>query len=345
MIKNMGLGKQLLAFFLAALLLALCGCTNGDATQTPGGEQSYIGEDAAKQVALKHSGLHADQVERIFVELDSEVTPVSYVVDFNSGGYTYVYRIHAVSGEILNHEMKPVDPQCNHPTVTAPTVPGAVYMSSQDALAAALDHAGADQEQIRLLGVTLDEADEDRVHYDCAFLFDTFTYRYEIHAVTGEVLAFEVEEQGEDAVPTAPVNTQPPAAQVIDQDAALEVALNHQKAPRQEVEVISLALHDGETGEVYGGSYYEIAFEWDGFRYEYHVDGISGDVLTYDVTEIFGDNGNPDPGEDSDDDIYDDSDDFFGEDDDPFVDDDFQGGVGDFEDEPGEGFDDGNFDE
>jgi uncharacterized membrane protein YkoI len=247
----------------------------------------------------------------------------------------------------LRNEKKPVDSEPgSQPGATSTGIPDASYMDPNGALEFTLDHAGVMFDQITLVSLKLDESDVDRVHYDCVFTFEAYKYRYEVHAVTGEVLDFEVEEldYGEEPMVTVPLPTQPPAAQIIEKDAALAAALEHQGASVGTVEVIRVELRDGEDGEAYGTSYYEITFDWDGFRYEYHIDGISGDVLTYEVTEAPGgiDQG---PGDEEDDNIYDDSDDFFGEDDDPFLDDDFEDVEGGFDDEYGDEFDDEHFDE
>ena len=329
-----------------AMVFALCGCDGGSETQPQSG-QTYIGEEAAKQAALKHAGVAGEHVDRMSAELDSKAAPVVYVVEFYSGEYVYRYRVDAVSGEILAHDQKPEDADPDQPgTATRPSIPSDTYMTAQNALEFALDHAGAEQEQIQLLGLTLDESDEDKVHYDCHFIFENYEYGYEIHAVTGEVLDYTIEEleEGEDPTGTATLPTQPPAAQIIEKDAALAAALAHQKTDETQAEVIKIELVDAENGDAYGGAYYVVTYDWDGFRYTYHIDGVSAKVLTYEVTEVPGSDIDDDPEEDNNDDIYDDDDDFFGEDDDPFFDDEFGDDEGDFGDEEGDfGDDEGDF--
>lgn len=342
MTKNSRSTKLLAAVLVVVLVFTFSGCSNNETTQSQPGDQSYIGADAAKQAALKHSGLKAEQIDRISAELNRDATPACYSVEFYCGADVYLYSIDAISGEVLRNEKKPVDSEPgSQPGATRPVIPDASYMDPNGALEFALDHAGAMFDQITLVSLKLDESDVDRVHYDCVFTFEAYKYRYEVHAVTGEVLDFEVEElnDGDDPFATVPPPTQPPAAQIIEQDAALTAALEHQGASKQDVEVVQIDLHDGEDGEAYGTSYYEITFDWDGFRYEYHIDGITGDVLTYEVTEAPGGIVDDDPENDEDDGIYDD-DEFIGEDDDPFLDD--EGG---FNDEPDDPFGDEGFDE
>lgn len=61
---------------------------------------SYIGEDAAKDIALKDAGFTAGDVTELKCELDFDAV-VHYDVDFKQGGKEYDYDIDATTGAIL----------------------------------------------------------------------------------------------------------------------------------------------------------------------------------------------------------------------------------------------------
>ncbi len=61
----------------------------------------YIGEEAAKDIALKDAGFAAGDVTALVAELDLDDAVVHYDVDFKQGGMDYEYDIDATSGTIL----------------------------------------------------------------------------------------------------------------------------------------------------------------------------------------------------------------------------------------------------
>lgn len=68
-------------------------------------EKEYVGEikitpEEAKQKAIQHAGLSADNIYKIDVELDHQY----YDVSFKSGYYEYEYKISTIDGSILAHE-------------------------------------------------------------------------------------------------------------------------------------------------------------------------------------------------------------------------------------------------
>lgn len=309
-------------------------------------EDAYIGMDAAKLAALEHAGENAaNEATAVYIEMDCKDAVLCYEVTFRFGSYTYAYNIDARDGSVLTYDMQ-FDgvPSVTQPPVTVPTIPSAGYMDPRDALQYALDHAGAEFDQVGWLDVELDEKDENRPHYDCTFVFEGYEYAYEVHAVTGEILSTDIQDapDRDDPMPTAPVFTDPPAAENIDKDTALAAALAHAGTSKEEAEVVQIKLISGGDGGSYVSDHYEIVFDWQSFRYAYHIDALDGSVLTYEMTETeSGDTPNQDPEDDIGDDIYDDSDDFIGEDDD-IIDGEFGDGEGGFDEGPA---DDGDYDE
>lgn len=62
---------------------------------------SYIGEDAAKEAALKDAGYAAADVTELEAELDQDDPTVHYDVDFKADGMEYDYDIDATTGAVL----------------------------------------------------------------------------------------------------------------------------------------------------------------------------------------------------------------------------------------------------
>ena len=61
-----------------------------------------ISETEARDIALKHAGLTADQVSRLRVTFDYDDGRPEYEVDFVYDGFEYDYEIHAETGKILS---------------------------------------------------------------------------------------------------------------------------------------------------------------------------------------------------------------------------------------------------
>ena len=62
----------------------------------------YIGDDAAKAIALNDAGLAETDVTELKSELDLDDAVVHYDVDFKAGGLEYDYDIDATTGNILS---------------------------------------------------------------------------------------------------------------------------------------------------------------------------------------------------------------------------------------------------
>ncbi len=61
----------------------------------------YIGDDAAKDIALADAGLTADGVTELKSELDLDDATIHYDVDFKANGMEYDYDIDAMTGAII----------------------------------------------------------------------------------------------------------------------------------------------------------------------------------------------------------------------------------------------------
>lgn len=62
----------------------------------------FIGVEKARQIALEHAGLTADEVTNMVVDLDRHEKVPEYEVEFFYGDMEYEYDIDAVTGKILD---------------------------------------------------------------------------------------------------------------------------------------------------------------------------------------------------------------------------------------------------
>lgn len=65
------------------------------------GQESYIGESAALEAALRHAGVEVSSITEKSVELDTEDGKLVYEVEFEVGQMEYHYIIDPTTGEIL----------------------------------------------------------------------------------------------------------------------------------------------------------------------------------------------------------------------------------------------------
>ena len=72
-------------------------------------DKAYLGQDAAREIALRHAGLTEDQISHFRWELEYDDGAMVYEVEFASGGMAYEYDIDARTGAILEVDTEPDD--------------------------------------------------------------------------------------------------------------------------------------------------------------------------------------------------------------------------------------------
>lgn len=151
-----------------------------------------IGEEKAKEIALAHAGITADNAKFVKSGLDRDDGRRVYDVEFYSEDYTeYDYDIDALTGEILSfdHDAEyytPASKGTNKPTVTSSTA-----ITDADAKKIALDQVpGASESDIREFEV---DYDDGRLEYEGTIYYDHMEYEFEIDGYSGAIRNWDVE--------------------------------------------------------------------------------------------------------------------------------------------------------
>ena len=141
------------------------------------------------------------------------------------------------------------------------------YIGKDAALSAALKAAGLSKDQVKNIEIELDYEHGVMV-YEVEFDRGFDEYSYDIDAKTGEVVAYDNDEDDDDKV----VNV--PAEDVIGKDAAKSAALKHAGLTAAQVTELSVEL-DRENGK----TVYEVEFKSAGYEYSCEIDAVKGTVL------------------------------------------------------------------
>lgn len=231
-----------------------------------------VGLEAAKNAALKHAGLSADQVTGLTAKPDWEDGQRVYEVEFWQGSTEYEYEINA-DGTVRQFESEA------HAAPTAITTnPGSTSVSTGStgntgsasstdigeagAKAAALSAAGLTESQVQNLYIERDW-DDGRVEYEVKFLAGTTQYEYEIDGATGSIL------KGEN-------KTVASAGSFISADQALANALSHAGLDQSAIRELEM---DSELDD--DMPHYSIDFKSGNLEYEYEISATDGAILKF----------------------------------------------------------------
>ena len=170
-------------------------------------DSAYIGVEAAKSAAFAHAGLDASQVTMGEVDFDYEDGRMVYELEFYASGAEYEYDIDASTGAVVKFSQEGGRTQTSSSagsggasgnvssgagSGTAQSGAGgtATDIGREDALAAALNHAGISQDQVYDLEVKR-EYDDGRLEYEIEFKTGGWEYEYTISAADGTILDYE----------------------------------------------------------------------------------------------------------------------------------------------------------
>ena len=165
-------------------------------TQQPGSE--FLSEDEVRTIVFNHAGVNANDVREFEIELDDEDGIWVYEVDFKAGNIEYDYVVNAVTGAIIRVETEIDDDPTAAPGTPRPTAqptqqPGSELLSEDEIRAIVFSHAGVNANDVREFEIELDDEDGIWV-YEVEFESGRHEYSYEVNALTGEIIDYEIDD-------------------------------------------------------------------------------------------------------------------------------------------------------
>ena len=151
-----------------------------------------ISVDKAKEIALSHAGLSADQVTFVQANMDFDDGIQKYDIKFYCNGQEYDYEINSSNGQIVqfDYDMEYNYIPNNNTTNYQSNVNTTANISVERAKEIALSHAGLASNQVTFQRIELD-FDNGIQKYEIEFYYNYREYSYEIDANTGNILSYE----------------------------------------------------------------------------------------------------------------------------------------------------------
>ena len=151
---------------------------------------SYIGLEAAKQIALKHAGVSANDATFTKAKLDRDDGVAEYNIRFTSNKIRYRYEIDAKTGAVLSQQKRTKTAQERAPRPEGTQV--GQKISLEQAKSIALKDAGVAAGSATFTKAKLDK-DDGKLEYEIEFVANGKKYEYDILASNGRILKSEVE--------------------------------------------------------------------------------------------------------------------------------------------------------
>ena len=150
---------------------------------TPQAGEAALTAEGAKEIALDHAGLSANQVTFIRAELDRDDGRLVYDVEFYTADYSeYDYEISASTGEILSYDY---DAEGYHPAGG-----GSAVTADQARETALAQVPGADASHIYEFET---DRDDGRLEYEGKIIYNGMEYEFTIDGYTGAIREWEAE--------------------------------------------------------------------------------------------------------------------------------------------------------
>lgn len=160
---------------------------------TPPSINTQITEEDAKQIALKHAGLTASQVNFIKAKAEMENGRMVFDVEFYTDTKEFDYEIDAATGKILSYDFE-VESWAR-PDVkldVKPDVKPDQNINLEKAKQIALKHAGV-AEKNAIFTKAQQDYDDGQVEFEIEFRVGAMEYEYEIYA-NGNIKDYSVEQ-------------------------------------------------------------------------------------------------------------------------------------------------------
>ena len=232
---------------------------SGDAGTKPSSGSSDIGQEKAKEAALKHAGVSESQVSGLRVQQDWDDGRLEYEVEFYAGNQEYDYEIDASSGKILSFDYD-ID------RYAADTVQQSnTDIGTEKAKSIALSHAGVKAADTLFLSAEQDYDDGMRV-YDVEFFAGNKEYDYKVDAANGKVLSFDYDTERRTPATSSDYIGEAKAKQIVEKAAGTTGVYSEFK----------LELDDGRA--LYEGELRSGAME-----YEFEIDAVTGAIVDWEA--------------------------------------------------------------
>ena len=211
-------------------------------------DRTFLSAEEITEKALAYAGVSAGQATGLICRFERDDGVFVYEVEFEADGWEYETEWDAVSGEMLKTEKERVqkDPDPGKP------------LGESTVWEIVRKHAGVTVGQITESRCKLDDG-----VYEVEFRADGFSYAYEIHASTGEILHVEREKDK---------TQQEPSASVSGED-AVNRALAHAGLTRAAVRELECELEEDD-----GVTVWEISFKAGVYEYEYEISASTGAI-------------------------------------------------------------------
>ena len=157
-------------------------------SSTSNASGNMITADQAKEKALSHAGLSADQVTFVKSHADRDDGRQVYDVEFYTSDFTeYDYEIDAYTGDVLSYDF-----DAEHYVASAPT--NGSTLTAEEAKALVLEQVpGAAESDIWEFG---SDYDDGRMTYEGTLIYGGTEYEFEIDAYSGAFRSWETEPIG-----------------------------------------------------------------------------------------------------------------------------------------------------
>ena len=149
------------------------------------------------------------------------------------------------------------------------------YIGQENALAAALAHAGFTMENLTSYEVDMDTEDGIFV-YEIEFMDNGYEYEYDIDASTGAVVKYSREKDDEAIPSTSSGYNQTQNADLISLESAKEIALAHAGLSSSAVTFVKMELDEDD-----GINVYELEFVSGEYEYEYEINAETSAIMDY----------------------------------------------------------------
>ena len=156
------------------------------AGQTTGGQAAAVTEEQARETALSHAGLTADQVTFVRSKLDRDDGRLMYDVEFYTSDYKeYDYEIDAATGEILSYDYD-AEGYSYQPNAT----PGTAITAEQARAIALAEVPGAAESDIYEFET---DRDDGRLEYEGKIIYNNTAYEFTIDGYSGAIREWDAE--------------------------------------------------------------------------------------------------------------------------------------------------------